>query len=81
MHSEIHEYHDKPRKLYTLIYPIDLDKGRVILGYKRRGFGVGKCMFQFLLPWFNLVFLSFYHSLPCPITRCGISKEHCADCN
>ena len=54
MHSETHgEYNDKPRKLYTLIYPVDLDAGRVILGYKRRGFGVGKCKFFFFFFFFG----------------------------
>ena len=40
------EFKNKPRKLYTLIYPIDFEKGTVVLGYKKRGFGVGKCMYQ-----------------------------------
>ena len=70
MHSEIHEYNDKPRKLYTEIYPVDLDTGRVILGYKRRGFGVGKCMFP-----------SFFLSILVSILGYGICNEHCADCN
>ncbi|RPB24018.1 hypothetical protein L211DRAFT_824489 [Terfezia boudieri ATCC MYA-4762] len=36
------EFYGKPRKLYTLVYPIDFEKGTVVLGYKKRGFGVGK---------------------------------------
>ncbi|KAF8417211.1 hypothetical protein EV426DRAFT_624063 [Tirmania nivea] len=36
------EFYDKPRKLFTLVYPIDFEKGTVVLGYKKRGFGVGK---------------------------------------
>ncbi|KAF8474197.1 hypothetical protein BDZ91DRAFT_713805 [Kalaharituber pfeilii] len=30
------------RKLFTLVIPVDLEKGTVVLGYKKRGFGVGK---------------------------------------
>ncbi|KAI5843857.1 NUDIX hydrolase domain-like protein [Morchella snyderi] len=30
------------RKLYTLIVPVDVDSQRVLLGYKKRGFGEGK---------------------------------------
>lgn len=41
-----HEVNDKPRKLYTLIYVLDFEKGTVVLGYKKRGFGVGKCMYM-----------------------------------
>jgi len=32
----------KPHKLYNLILPISLNRKQVLLGYKRRGFGVGK---------------------------------------
>lgn len=44
------EFCDKPRKLYTLIYPIDFEKGTIVQGYKKRGFGVGKCMYQCFFP-------------------------------
>ncbi|CUS15201.1 unnamed protein product [Tuber aestivum] len=30
------------RKLYTLIMPLDLENKRILLGYKKRGFGMGK---------------------------------------
>ncbi|KAI5785790.1 NUDIX hydrolase domain-like protein [Geopyxis carbonaria] len=33
---------EKPHKLYTLILPLCLRTRRVLLGYKKRGFGVGK---------------------------------------
>lgn len=32
----------RPRKVYTLILPVDVANRRVLLGYKKRGFGVGK---------------------------------------
>ena len=31
------------RKLYTLVMPLDLENKRILLGYKKRGFGMGKC--------------------------------------
>lgn len=36
----------KPHKQYTLVIPIDLQNDRILLGYKLRGFGQGKCMFH-----------------------------------
>jgi hypothetical protein len=36
----------KKHKIYTLIFPIDLFAKKVLLGYKKRGFGVAKCMFN-----------------------------------
>ncbi|KAL7275262.1 hypothetical protein RUND412_001807 [Rhizina undulata] len=32
----------RPHKLYTLIVPVDVENRRVLLGYKKRGFGEGK---------------------------------------
>lgn len=32
----------KSHKIYNLILPISLERRKVLLGYKRRGFGVGK---------------------------------------
>lgn len=36
-------YTPTKRKLYTLIMPLDLENKRILLGYKKRGFGMGKC--------------------------------------
>lgn len=32
----------KPKKLYTLVFVVDEEKQRLLLGLKKRGFGVGK---------------------------------------
>lgn len=40
------------RKLYTLIVPVDVDSQRILLGYKKRGFGEGKCRFAISSPPF-----------------------------
>lgn len=33
----------RQRKLYTLVLPLDLTSGRILLGFKKRGFGAQKC--------------------------------------
>ena len=38
-------YKPRPRKLYTLVIPIDLSRELISLGHKKRGFGLGKCSY------------------------------------
>lgn len=44
-HTHMASYTPKTRKLYTLIFP--LGDGRVLLGYKKRRFGQGKCELRY----------------------------------